>query len=252
MKKYIAIATLLAAGSAFANASAGKADLGNGITGTWTEYNMQGSITTATNSVTLPNSWGGPTAWITLDSAIDLAQNQMLTFDYTYTYTSTVDNAIYSISFLGNGGESAFMIGNTDYNIRDLAAASTTLGTEFYNNKAQSIRFNAGNSGDRFQPVRDGDTKINLGTVSYGAVNATIAWNAESSSFKMTLRTGDKSATLDLGDSVKFDTISFAADGNESQAITGISLNIIPEPSTFGLLAGLGALALVGTRRRRK
>lgn len=251
MKKYIPLVALLVAGSALANASAEKADLGNGITGTWTEYNMNDSITTTTDSVTLPNTWGGATAWITLDSAIDLAQDQTLTFDYTYT--STTNNGIYSISFLGNGGESAFMIGNTEYANRDLAAASTTLGTTgFYQDKAQSIRFNAGNSSDRFQVVTASDTTVNLGTVSYGAVNATIAWNAVSSSFEMTLKTGDQSATLDLGDSVKFDTISFAADGNVSQAITGISLNIIPEPSAFGLLAGLGALALVGTRRRRR
>ena len=30
------------------------------------------------------------------------------------------------------------------------------------------------------------------------------------------------------------------------------SASPIPEPSAFGLLAGLGAIALVGTRRRRK
>ncbi|HIV04039.1 MAG TPA: PEP-CTERM sorting domain-containing protein, partial [Candidatus Spyradosoma merdigallinarum] len=31
-----------------------------------------------------------------------------------------------------------------------------------------------------------------------------------------------------------------------------VSYSAIPEPSAFGLLAGLGALALVASRRRRK
>lgn len=34
--------------------------------------------------------------------------------------------------------------------------------------------------------------------------------------------------------------------------ISMTKLSMVPEPSTFGLLAGLGALALVGTRRRRR
>ena len=34
--------------------------------------------------------------------------------------------------------------------------------------------------------------------------------------------------------------------------VKGVSYSTIPEPSAFGLLAGLGALALAGTRRRRR
>lgn len=39
---------------------------------------------------------------------------------------------------------------------------------------------------------------------------------------------------------------------NETRDYVLSNVSIIPEPSAFGLLAGLGALALVGTRRRKR
>lgn len=251
MKKTIIAALLSMAGVAMA--AGGTANLGSGITGTWTEYNMQDSITTDTDSITLPSSWGGPTAWITLDSAISLGQDQTLTF--SYTYSSTTNNGIYGISFQGEGGASAFMIGNTAYGTRDLAASTATLGTTgFYQNKAQNLRYDAGNSGDRIQTVTGG---INLGAVSPGLVEASIAFDSTAAAFIMTLECGEQSETLNLGSTVAFDTISFSGDANATQSFTGLSMNIttapttaVPEPTTATL--SLLALAGLAMRRRRK
>lgn len=49
-------------------------------------------------------------------------------------------------------------------------------------------------------------------------------------------------------------TFKINNNGNHSASFNYASITgaVIPEPSAFGLLAGLGALALVGARRRRK
>ena len=57
----------------------------------------------------------------------------------------------------------------------------------------------------------------------------------------------------DVGGSDKNGSVFWTNGGANS--VTDITLSVaaaIPEPSAFGLLAGLGALALVASRRRRK
>ena len=95
-------------------------------------------------------------------------------------------------------------------------------------------------SGSSWASVGGGSVKI---TLSYdGALLTATKDGGEKLTFSA------DSAVLTSGQS------SFWTNGGK-ETFSGISLkgqNVIPEPSAFGLLAGIGALALVASRRRRR
>lgn len=76
-----------------------------------------------------------------------------------------------------------------------------------------------------------GSQNIAVQTITTYAVTGVVADNNGEITFKINNTNGSHSASFNYA------------------TITGA---VIPEPSAFGLFAGLGALALVGTRRRRK
>ena len=58
--------------------------------------------------------------------------------------------------------------------------------------------------------------------------------------------------TLSSAASIANGTTFWTNSGHEKITDITVKAHAIPEPSTFGLLAGIGALALVGTRRRKR
>ncbi len=258
MKKLITITTLLAAGTAFANAAEP-----NGIVSTETLWTMNfGSsleggyeIVNSSGSYALNNVWD--VTGCTDESGVNISSSKRphlqgdtgVTWgdDFKFTVTFTLGE---TISASNNWPVVAMLAdGSGDQPFNNLRFGPYTGGSNYVNLD--------GNSGDVFTKTLTDQVQLSSG-VKYTAELYVIDNVASLYIDGVLASVGElNSATYVAGNKVNNIAIGGNTGGdyriNENvSSISMTKLSMIPEPSAFGMLAGLGALALAGTRRRRR
>lgn len=246
MKKYITIAALLSAGAVFANAETPTTVNGSiTLDGTLTEdarldftYSTIAAqkVTTTVDYVTIASTDG-----YGLNT-----ENASVTFDIQYNLNATSD-----IKFANGTGFKMYV--ETDLNANELADFNAgefvdrmVVTTDYFANIA---------SGSIFQNIKIGnisgltDAGLIYGLYSNSSWTYYSASDITFSGNYATVATGAEALELEKGSLYTVAKIT-AASGASVKGIGFVAS--IPEPSAFGMLAGLGALALVAARRRRK
>ena len=225
MKKYITIAALFTTGIVFANAET--------ITFEKTTWSA------GTNTVALTD----PTTVST--TAIEGLESWEISFDWSYkagTNSNKWGSTILATGtdpFASGGYSGGFQI-------------RWNNGTE--NNKKDGMMFIVANGKGDYN-------SLTLGTISDFAsndydFNFTISYDIDTKALNFVVKYGDTILDKTLTSTNEVAISSFST-GTSTYGTVGTYSNltgsyIIPEPSAFGLLAGVGALALVASRRRRR
>ncbi len=230
MKKYIALAALLAAGSALANA---EADLSNK------------AVNDALAEALLTTNYQFGDAF-TLNLTVGTDDMDGYTSDWVLILSKDGAGSATDWGVFSQAGDYVAM-DNTAANDRSWVAPTSTEGTVFTWTTSDGVKLDSwvskNSTGGNASPGIEG-----MGiTVLCDGTNSTITLDMTNGTTSVIQANGLVLDANDIELGSHITTIkelgSFAANG-----ITAA----IPEPSTFGLLAGLGALALVGARRRRR
>ncbi len=226
MSKVITIAALVAASTALASAADWQT----------VTYTLSHSAGSGDDSVTTGNA---SFATLSIDgesyTTIDAGSyNWSLSFDVAINSLTGTEN-LFSLSRSGSGADGYGVIVTNNSSTYEYA-----------------ITADAGSSAAvTSSTVSTSDTSVSI-VFSWDALNTTLSLTVGEDTVTLS-DVSAENATIVAGgtDNADYDSRFWSNGGNE--LITNISLQVqqVPEPSMFGLLAGLGALGLVATRRRR-
>lgn len=213
--------------------------------GTIRDGRQKFTIDTTAQSLTLTNSnWGQAYANYSLPTTLTATESLGIGFSFDVKINDTDSSLTFSLV----GTTQAITLG-TSYNANAgniLLGTSTAIGSTVFS-------FNS-DWGTGTGVVTSSSSIAGVATAgSTITISGSTKYNAETGHHVLTLMCGDKSTTLDLGESVDVTRISFGGDGGNSRTnfvVSNLSLYTVPEPATATL--SLLALAGLATRRRRK
>ena len=262
MKKYLSIAALLAAGAAFANAASvtyGEEGTENTVSaGDQDIYMLSGED--PYKSVKISSTEGDSTFNVSIgtwgvEGTVDGMSVNNSSSSNAVNITLRNGTLSGKIDTSGSTGEVNIDL-QMGYTSTENGGVSLTTriaaGTSFVLSSNTTLEFNDMSSGT-------GVLVWNLSADDVANQNVTIVLNFESEAALDAVVDNNASFQL-FGDGVTATGLSNASwkvqvDGEETGSTLSVNENgvatVVPEPSAFGLLAGLGALALVASRRRR-
>jgi len=261
IKKIITTTTFLVASVALANAAsvAYTFNLGSQISGTTGNIALTSTPSEAVSSETVVNTTTMSVFGTSAQFTVSIDKGKIWSADIDSTNLSTLASNSYAQSILSTAGISSSNI------------TSLSKGTQCGNPNGLTTFKVSGLSANTVYTV----TMLLSPTITGSGKNTTVSWDggtlvsgeyAYESSAKQTLSAGASSFTLTnlSAVSLTLTTDSSGAfnikiqnngDGTSNNAKTAIGLfaisDAIPEPSAFSLLAGIGAIALAVSRRRK-
>ena len=261
MKNIITIATLLAAGTALANADTviTVKDLSTGLSSGDISYSVSDSAGMFSGNGLFTNlSSNRYTAGFTFN----LNLTALGITDSSSTFSPSSGSSLQLVDYKTSGSSTTSEIG--------LAAISTGVqftwnGSAYFSahyvpwsnllGKKYEVGGNSYVTMTLVAAKQAGGSSATDGAALYDEEGAVFKASNGSSDYKFaTLTSTAAYSVITLGDVSKLSGASVFSGSPTAEEIKSASksIRVIPEPSAFGLLAGLGALALVGARRRRR